>query len=160
MMVLSIGLAAAIRVGMVLLFLPFSVLDKVFNFRDAVGQAREAAPNTAVATGLIVIGLLVEVFMSLGIVTGIADRACAFILAGYCGVTALLWKQFWKPGDFWSSNTGQGRTLFWDFLKNFALGAGFLLITFGTDAASVGHFIAHPALSSHPYSVTQEDLSP
>ena len=160
MMVLSIGLAAAIRVGMVLLFLPFSVLDKVFNFRGAVGQAREAAPNTAVATGLIVIGLLVEVFMSLGIVTGIADRACAFILAGYCGVTALLWKQFWKPGDFWSSNTGQGRTLFWDFLKNFALGAGFLLITFGTDAASVGHFFAHPALSSHPYSVTQEDLSP
>ena len=25
----------------------------------------------------------VEVFMSLGVVTGIADRACAFVLAGY-----------------------------------------------------------------------------
>ena len=75
--------------------------------------------------------------MSLGVVTGLADRACAFVLAGYCGVTALLWKQFWKPGDFWASNTGQGRTLFWDFLKNFAVAAGFLLITFGTDARSV-----------------------
>ena len=65
--------------------------------------------------------------MSLGVVTGIADRACAFVLAGYCGVTALLWKQFWKPGDFWISNTGQGRSLFWDFLKNFALGAGLFI---------------------------------
>jgi len=160
MMTLSIGLTAAIRLGMVLLFLPFSALDKVANFRGAVGQAREATPNTAVATGLIVVGLFVEVFMSLGVVTGIADRACAVVLAGYCGVTALLWKQFWKPGDFWSSNTGQGRTLFWDFLKNFALGAGFLLITFGTDAGSVSHFFAHPALSSYPYSSKQEQVRP
>jgi uncharacterized membrane protein YphA (DoxX/SURF4 family) len=72
----------------------------------------------------------------------IADRTCAFVLGGYCGVTALLWKQFWKPGDFWISATGEGRTLFWDFFKNFALGAGFLLITFGTGAASVAYFFA------------------
>jgi putative oxidoreductase len=160
MTVLSIGLAAAIRMGLVLLFFPFSALDKILNFRGAVGQAREAVPSTTVATGLILVGLCVEVFMSLGVVTGIADRACAFVLAGYCGVTALLWKQFWKPGDFWSSNNGQGRTLFWDFLKNFALGAGFLLITFGTNAASVGHVLAHPLSSSHPYSVTQEHQRP
>ncbi len=159
-MMLSMGLTAAIRVVLVLLFLPFSALDKLLNFRGAVAQAREVAPNTAIAAGLIAVGLFVEVFMSLGVVTGIADRACAFLLAGYCGVTALLWKQFWKPGDFWSSNTGQGRTLFWDFLKNFALGAGFLLITFGTDVASVAYFLAHPMASSHPYSVTQEQVRP
>jgi putative oxidoreductase len=160
MMTLSIGLAAAIRISLVLLFLPFSALDKLLNFRGAVGQALEVAPNVAVATGLIVVGLFVEVFMSLGVVTGIADRACAFVLAAYCGATALLWKQFWKPGDFWSSNNGQGRTLFWDFLKNFALGAGFLLITFGTDAASVGRFFSHPLSSSHPYSASQEHVRP
>jgi putative oxidoreductase len=160
MMMLSIGLAAAIRIGLVLLFLPFSALDKVLNFRGAVGQAREVASNPSVATALIFMGLFVEVFMSLGVVTGIADRACAFVLAGYCGVTALLWKQFWKPGDFWSSNTGQGRTLFWDFLKNFALGAGFLLITFGTDAASVSCFFAHPLSSSHPYKAAKEHVAP
>src|SRR6202046_3386680 len=125
MEILSIGPTAAIRRGILLLFLPFSALDKILNFRGAVAQAREAAPNTAVATALILTGLFVEVFMSLGVITGIADRACAFVLAGYCGVTALLWKQFWKPGDFWSSNTGQGRMLFWDFLKNFALASGF-----------------------------------
>jgi putative oxidoreductase len=157
---LNVGIAAAIRIVLVLLFLPFSALDKVLNFRSAVAQAREAVPNTAAAIGLILIGLFVEVFMSLGVITGIADRACAFVLAGYCGVTALLWKQFWKPGDFWSSNSGQGRTLFWDFLKNFALGAGFLLITFGTDAVSVSHFFVHPLSSSHPYSVTQEHVAP
>jgi putative oxidoreductase len=157
---LNVGIAAAIRIVLVLLFLPFSALDKVLNFRGAVAQAREATPNTTVAIGLILIGLFVEVFMSLGVITGIADRACAFVLAGYCGVTALLWKQFWKPGDFWSSNSGQGRTLFWDFLKNFALGAGFLLVTFGTDAASVSHFFVHPLSSSHPYSVAQEHVAP
>jgi len=160
MAMLSIGVAAAIRIGMILLFLPFSALDKVVNFRGAVAQAREAVPNTTIATALIFIGLFVEIFMSIGVITGMADRACAFILAGYCGVTALLWKQFWKPGDFRSSASGQGRTLFWDFLKNFALGAGFLLITFGTDAASVGHFFAHPLSSSHPYRVTQADVLP
>jgi putative oxidoreductase len=160
MMMLSIGLTAAIRVVLVLLFLPFSALDKLLNFPGAIAQAREVAPNTAIAAGLIAVGLFVEVFMSLGVVTGIADRACAFVLAGYCGVTALLWKQFWKPGDFWSSSSGQGRALFWDFLKNFALGAGFLFITFGTDAASVGHFLAHPVASSHPYSLTQAQVRP
>ena len=160
MIMLSVGLAAAIRIGLVVLFLPFSALDKVLNFRGAVAQAREVVSKTTVAAGLILMGLFVEVFMSLGVVTGIGDRACAFVLAGYCGVTALLWKQFWKPGDFWSSNSGQGRTLFWDFLKNFALGAGFLLITFGTNAASVSRFFADPLSSSHPYRVAQEHVAP
>jgi putative oxidoreductase len=151
MISLGIVLTLAIRIGLVLLFLPFSALDKLLNFKGAVAQAREVAPSRMIATGLIVAGLCVEVFMSLGVVTGIADRACAFVLACYCAVTALLWKQFWKPGDFWTSNIGEGRTLFWDFLKNFALGAGFLLITFGTDAPSAAHFMAHPMASSHPY---------
>jgi putative oxidoreductase len=159
MMVLSLAVAAAIRVAMILLFLPFSALDKILNFRGAVAQAREVTDTTAVATALICAGLFVEVFMSLGVVTGIADRACAFVLAGYCGVTALLWKQFWKPGDFWSSATGRGRTLFWDFFKNFALGAGFLLIAFGTGASSVSQFFVHPLSSTHPYRMTEERVS-
>ena len=157
---LSIALTATIRIVLVLLFLPFSALDKVLNFRGAVAQAREAAPNHAVAVALILAGLCVEVFMSLGVVTGIADRACAVVLAGYCGVTALLWKQFWKPGDFWTSSTGQARSLFWDFLKNFALGAGFLLIAFGTDARSVHLFLNHPLSSSHPYHMSPEPGRP
>ena len=53
MSTLSISLALSIRIVLVLLFLPFSALDKVLDFRGAVAQAREAISNTAVATGLI-----------------------------------------------------------------------------------------------------------
>src|SRR5262245_4905789 len=104
MVTISIGLALAIRVVLVLLFLPFSALDKVLDFRSAVAQAQEAVQNKAAASALILLGLFVEVFMSVGVVSGIADRGCAFVLAGYCAVTALVWKQFWRPGDFWSSS--------------------------------------------------------
>jgi putative oxidoreductase len=140
-----------LRCVLVLLFLPCSALDKVLNFRGAVGQASEVASAPAVARGLILIGLFVEVVMSLGVVTGIADRLAAFIMAGYCGMTALLWKQFWKPGDFFAGGNSQARGLFWDFLKNFSVAAGFLLITFGPTAEAASAFLAHPILSSHPY---------
>jgi putative oxidoreductase len=156
MTTLSLGLTLAIRVFLVLLFLPFSALDKVLDFRSALAQARDAVRNKSAATALILAGLFVEVFMSAGIVSGIADRVCAFVLAGYCGVTALVWKQFWVPGDFWTASDGKARALFWDFWKNLALGAGFLLIAFGTNAAAISGFLAHPTVSSHPYRVSQE----
>jgi putative oxidoreductase len=152
----AIAITLASRILLVLLFLPFSALDKLLDFRGAVAQAKEAASNKAAATSLILAGLFVEIFMSAGVVTGIADRACAFVLAGYCGVTALVWKQFWRPGDFWTNGNGKARALFWDFWKNLAVAAGFLFVTFGTTASSVDAFLRHPALSSHPYSVTHE----
>jgi putative oxidoreductase len=138
-----------IRLVLVLLFLPFSALDKLVNFRGAERQAAEISKGLAPV--LIGMGVFVEIVMPLGILTGVSDRLAAFIMGGYCGVTALLWKQFWKPGDFWAG--GKGRELFWDFLKNFALGAGFMLITFGTGPAAVGSFLDHPFSSSHPYQV-------
>ena len=154
----GIVIAFGVRLLLVALFLPFSALDKILNFRGAVGQARQATSSRSLATGLILAGLTVEIVMSLGILTGIADRAAAFVLAGYCGVTALLWKQFWKPGDFWSG--GRGRELFWDFWKNFALAGGFLLVTFGTSAGSVGTFFADPLASTYPYAVTRSEVRP
>jgi putative oxidoreductase len=160
MSILIISLAFAIRLVLVLLFLPFSALDKILDFRGAVAQAQEAVQSRTAATALILIGLFVEVFMSAGVVTGIADRACAFVLAGYCAVTALVWKQFWRPGDFWSSNTGKARALFWDFWKNLALAAGFLLIVFGTDASSIAQFLAHPTIQSHPYRLSEAQIQP
>lgn len=158
MSALSIALVLAIRIFLVLLFLPFSALDKILDFRTALAQAQEAVPNRAAATALILGGLFVEIFMSAGVVSGIADRLCAFTLAGYCGVTALVWKQFWVPGDFWTASDGKARALFWDFWKNLALGAGFLLIVFGTNAAAISDFLAHPTISSHPYRVHQEQV--
>ena len=126
-------------------------MDKLLNFQGAVSQARQVAPRAGAATLLIVLGLAVEILMPLGILTGIADRLAAFILAGYCGMTALLWKQFWIQGDFWKAGTSKGRDLFWDFLKNFALAGGLLLITVGLDGAAAGGFVADPFSSSHPY---------
>jgi putative oxidoreductase len=146
----SVLLAFTVRLLLVLLF-SFSALDKILNHRGAVGQASEAVNSTSVATALIVVGFLVEVIMSVGVVTGIADRAAAFILAGYCGVTAIFWKQFWTPGDFWMEGKSRARGLFWDFLKNFALAGGLLLITFGTGASTVDLFFSNPLSSSHPY---------
>ena len=149
-MSLAVLIAFAIRMVLVLLFLPFSALDKIFNFRGAVAQAREIAPP-AVSVLLILIGLTVEIVCSLGVLTGIADRFAAFIIAGYCGMTARLWKQFWAPGDFWQGSDSKGRQLFWDFLKNFALASGFLLVTFGVTAGSVSQFFSNPLSSTRPY---------
>jgi putative oxidoreductase len=148
---LGIVVAFAVRALLVMLFLPFSALDKLLNFKQAVGQAAQAAPSRAVATALIVVGLGVEVFMSLAILTGIADRMAAFILAGYCIVTALLWKQFWKAPDFRLQGASRGRDTFWDFLKNLALAGGFLALAFGASSSGFEQFMAHPLASSHPY---------
>ena len=152
---LSIVIAFGIRLMLVLLFLPFSALDKLLEFNNAVGQAKQAVNSLPLARALIVIGFCVELFMSAGVLTGVADRAAAFILAGYCVVTALLWKQFWRPGDFWSRGDSKARDLFWDFWKNVALAGGFLLISFGTNAATVGQFFAAPLASSQPYAIAR-----
>jgi putative oxidoreductase len=66
-------------------------------------------------------------------------------------LTALLWKPFWRSADFRLRGASAGREIFWDFLKNFALAGGFLLLAFGTDAAGVRRFWNHPLASSHPY---------
>jgi putative oxidoreductase len=147
------SVALIVRFGLVLLFLPFSALDKVLGFNRAVRQAQQMFSSRPTAVAMILIGLGVEIFCSLGIVTGIADRASAFLIAGYCAATAILFKRFWAQGDFWSDPDGKGRSLFWDFLKNLSLGAGFLLIVVGADGSGLAHFLAHPFASSHPYGV-------
>lgn len=138
-----------VRYLLVMLFLPFSALDKILNFRGAVGQAQQIAPPP-VAILLILGGLFVELVVTTALVAGVADRLAGLIMAGYCMVTALLWKQFWKPGDFWRAGDSQGRALFWDFLKNFSLAGGFLLLVVGAHGTAAS-FLAHPFASSHPY---------
>lgn len=143
--------ALTVRLGLVALFLPFSALDKVLGFRNAVAQAQEVFKPYGLAAVVLTCGLLIEIVCSLGIVTGVADRACALIFAGYCAATAVLYKRFWAQGDFWRDAGGKGRGLFWDFLKNLSLAAGFLLIVVGTDGSALSPFLASPLSSSHPY---------
>ena len=152
----AIVAAVLVRYGLVMLFLPFSALDKILGFGGAVTQSQEVFKARSVATAVLLCGLGIEIFMSLGIVTGIADRVSALVMAGYCAATALLFKRFWQPGDFWASGDSKARGLFWDCLKNLSLGAGFLLITIGTDGSGLGPFLDHPFASSHPYAGTAE----
>jgi len=147
----SLWIVLAVRCLLVLLFLPFSALDKILNLKQAVAQGEQAVSARSLATALIVVGFGVELVMSLAILTGIADRMAAFILAGYCVLTALLWKQFWKAPDFRLKGPSRGREVFWDFLKNLSLSGGFLMLALGTDASGVQSFCNHPLASSHPY---------
>ena len=150
----SLWLTLAERCLLVALFLPFSALDKVLNFTAAVDQAAQAVRIRALAALLILSGFAIEVLMSLAILTGIADRFAALLLAFYCLITALLWKQFWRTPDFRLRGASRGREVFWDFLKNCALAGGFLLLAFGGTRAGVERFWQHPLASSHPYAAT------
>jgi putative oxidoreductase len=143
--------AFVVRCGMVLLFMPFSALDKVLGFGPAADQAQEVFKPRPLAIAVLMVGLAIEVVCTLGVVTGIADRACAFVIAGYCAATAVLFKPFWRPGDFWAAPGGKARGLFWDFLKNLSLGAGFLLLVVGTDGSGLQAFLHAPLASTQPY---------
>jgi putative oxidoreductase len=147
----GVVIEVVVRCLLVLLFLPFSALDKLLNFGQAVDQAAQATTSRVLARMLIGCGLGIEVVMSLAILTGIADRLAALVLALYCTVTALLWKQFWKTPDFRLRGASRGRELFWDFLKNLALAGGLLVLALGSDAAAVRQFWHDPLGSSHPY---------
>ena len=150
-MTVAATVALIVRYGLVMLFLPFSALDKILSFDHAVKQAQQVFALRALAIAVLMVGLSIEIVCSLGVVTGVLDRAAALIIAGYCAATAMLYKRFWAQGDFWSDPDGKGRGLFWDFLKNLSLGAGFLLIVVGTDGAGLQPFLHAPFASSHPY---------
>jgi len=144
-------LILVVRYGLVVLFFPASALDKIFNFGGAVKQASEVFKAHWLSSAVILAGLVIEIVMPLGILTGVADRLAALIMAAYCAATAVLFKRFWEPGDFWRAGDSKGRDLFWDFLKNFSLASGFLLITIGINGAGWRPFVADPLASSQPY---------
>ncbi len=157
---LSTAVIFGVRCLLVLLFLPFSALDKLLNFDAAVGQAALAIRARPLAMAAIVVGLGIEVLMSLAVLTGVFDRLAALILALYCIVTALLWKQFWKVADFRLRGPSQGRELFWDFWKNLALAGGFLVLALGTNAAAARSFWHDPFSSTHPYAASAAAQEP
>ena len=149
---MAVLIAVLIRLSLVALFLPFSAWDKLVDMRAAVSQARQIGCGPETGRTLIMGGLFIEVVMSLGVLTGIADRMAALILATYCVATAVFYKRFWATGGFSLRGSSTDQALFWDFWKNIALAGGFLLITFGTQAQTVRMFFAAPLSSTHPYS--------
>ncbi|MGA9851895.1 MAG: DoxX family protein [Gammaproteobacteria bacterium] len=138
-----------IRVLLVILF-PFSALDKIFDWKDALQQANSSfLPGGPI---LLALGILIEFIAPVCIVIGWHDRLAAFVLAGFCVVTALLYHNFWSYPDFWRKGDSKARGHFWDFLKNFCLAGGLLLITFGTSLAPLGYVVTHPMSSTPVYS--------
>jgi putative oxidoreductase len=144
-----------IRLCLVVLF-PFSALDKIFDWEGAMKQARSSVlPGGPV---LLVLAIIVEIAAPVMILFGWHDRLAAFLLAGFCAVTAVLYHAFWRYGDFWHRGTSQGRDHFWDFLKNFGLVGGLMLLVFLSGLAPLRLVAAGP-LSSAPYGLSSPAAS-
>ena len=77
----SVAIAIVVRYLLVILFFPFSALDKMINFHGAVGQAQEIFRPRLLAAAVILAGLVIEIVMPIGILSGYADRLAALIMA-------------------------------------------------------------------------------
>ena len=136
-----------LRVWLVWLF-PFSGLDKIVNWRTAMKQAGEGVLAPA-APALLVLGMAVEFVTPVCIVLGWHDRLAAFVLAGFCAVTAVLYHQFWRYPDFWRFRPGEGLEHFWEFLKNFGLVGGLGLVVLAPRTLPATTFLEHPLSSTY-----------
>jgi putative oxidoreductase len=132
-----------LRISLVVLF-PFSALDKIVNWDAAMKQAAGLPFKPA----MLVASIVVELATPLCIVIGWHDRLAAFILAGFCVITALLFHRFWRFPDFWRFKEGEGLAHFWDFLKNFGLVGGLGLIVLAPRTLPVTDFASHPLSST------------
>jgi putative oxidoreductase len=134
------------RIFLVCMF-PFSGIDKIIHWNAALKQANSSfLPDGWL---LLILGMCVEFITPVCIVGGWHDRLAAFVLAGYCALTAILFHPFWQFNDFWAPNFSVGRNHFWDFTKNFGLVGGLLLVIIGGDLISTATLLHHP-LSSAP----------
>jgi putative oxidoreductase len=116
------------RVCLVAMF-PFSAIDKVWHWKNSLAQA--ASGGLPGAPVLLVLAILIEALTPICIVTGWLDRPAAMLLAGFCVVTAFLYHPFWAYRDFFvASDKSVGREHFWQFLKNFGLVGGLLLVVY------------------------------
>jgi putative oxidoreductase len=138
------------RIFIVWIF-PFSFLDKVFNWDAAVKQASSSwLPGGA---ALLYPAMAVELLTPPMIVFGFYDGVAAFILAGYCVVTAVVYHNFWLYPRFWSPQS-EGYPHVWDFLKNFGLVGGLIFVMYasgfiqaaGKDIEKVSALTQHEAV--------------
>lgn len=142
MSALTVFVDVAARVCLVAMF-PFSAVDKVIHWKNALAQTDSAGlPGGRL---MLVAAIVVEAVTPVLIVLHVFDRIAAVLLAGFCVVTAILYHPFWKGPDFWSPRDDSvAREHFWQFLKNFGLVGGLLLVVFaGTlsaPAAVLGHW--------------------
>lgn len=108
---------------------PFSFIDKVINWNNALEQANSSwLPGGPI---LLILAMAVELLTPPMIVFGFYDGIAAFILAGYCAVTAIVYHAFWTYPRFWSPQS-EGYPHIWDFFKNFGLVGGLIFVMFAS----------------------------
>jgi putative oxidoreductase len=116
------------RIFIVCIF-PLSFLDKIVNWDNALKQATSSwLPGGPV---LLVLAMAVELITPPMIVLGLYDGIAAFILAGYCAVTAVVYHAFWTYPRFWSPQS-DGYPHIWDFFKNFGLVGGLIFVMYAS----------------------------
>jgi len=133
-----------LRICVVALF-PFSGLDKILNWQSALQQAG----HIPLPRFMLVASIAVEFVAPICIVMGWHDRPAAFVLAGFCVITAILFHQFWRFPEFWRFKEGEGLQHFLEFLKNFGLVGGLGLIMLGARTLSVSEAVQSPLASTH-----------
>lgn len=117
MMLINAYVPLLLRICVVVLF-PFSGLDKILNWNSAMKQAG----NVPFKPAMLVASIVVEFAAPGCIVTGWHDRLAAFILAGFCVITAVLFHQFWRFPDFWRFQGRRGPGTFLGVPEEFRLG--------------------------------------
>ena len=127
-MLQNVVLRTLARSCLVVLF-PFSAADKVFNWNEAIKQAKKG-PIPEVAPLMLSAAIATEALTPIAIVTGRHDREAAALLAGFCTATALMYHPFWQHDDLFAKGKSTGRQELWEFLKNFGLVGGLLYVIF------------------------------
>jgi putative oxidoreductase len=116
------------RIFIVWIF-PFSFLDKIINWDSALKQATSSwLPGGPV---LLILAMIVELLTPPMIVSGFYDGIAAFILAGYCVITGIVYHAFWTYPRFWSPES-EGYPHIWDFFKNFAIVGGLIFVMYAS----------------------------
>lgn len=127
---------------LIVLIFPFSCLDKIINWDAALKQANSSfLPGGPV---LLVLAMMVEVVTPICIVFNIYPGWAAFVLAGYCAITAILYHNFWSYPHFWKAGS-EGAPHVWDFFKNFAIVGGCIYIMLGSAMVTEVEDIVDPA---------------
>jgi putative oxidoreductase len=147
-----VALPLLARICLVCMF-PFSGIDKILHWQGAMKQASSSILPCPAC--LLIMGMAIEFLTPICIVLAWHDHIAAFILAGYCAITALLFHNFWVYSDFWAQGDSVGRSHFWDFTKNFCVVGGLLLLIATSGFYPLKTVITHP-LASAPVAATNE----
>jgi putative oxidoreductase len=135
-MTLTTAIWLIARICLVAMF-PFSAIDKVWHWKNSLAQTDSAGLPGGGA--MLVMAIAIEGITPFMIVLGVWDRPAAVLLAGFCAVTAFLYHPFWKGPDFFSPHEDSvAREHFWQFLKNFGLVGGLILVVFAGSLTSIG----------------------